>query len=480
MIVKSGTYRGMDLDSHIEAKIKLYDYKAVKDLRTQFMKYGNMRSIMKYLDLKYMEMSFHSISEVIVDRRIYLKEKAIGYDQKCKAYYYVYVDDFNKEILDDIRNKKYKMDPVRMIYIKEIKIKDSKLKVKDRPISIHSIKDLVLQTAINNLITEVIDKELLTNEIFGYREGIGVKDAVNKLEELISTRGVKYALVLDIKSFFDTINHNKLIKICKKYIKDKKVIALIREMIKPKIIDEKNDEEYVKEVGISQGSPISPTLANIYLDEVWDKYYRSIRTKEEVYMIRYADDVLMLTNNYNDVCKVKREAIKRFKEYDLEIEETKTKTIKLENNRIKYLGYEIEILGKVMNRYIPKDKIDTKKMKIRQILWHSRNDLKKLEYIMVLNKWVYIYDKYYGDSSPDLRERLYCLQYIMEINNMLWGMYRTYYDTVNYQALDKLTEYAKRKVKECWTNWVNDNLLEELIGRIRTRTDYMLARSNCN
>ena len=481
--VREGTYRGIDLDCHIESKIKLYDYKAVKELRNQFNKYGNMESIMKYITLKYLEMSFHSISEVItVDERIYLKEKAIGIDKMDKTNYLNNIDEYNNKLIEDIKNKEYEMNPIRMIYIKEEKIKDGKVKIKDRPISVHTVRDLVLQTAINNLIGNIIDKELLTDEVFGYREGIGVRDAIDRLEELIRLRGVKYALVLDIRSFFDTVNHKKLMEITKKYIKDKKVIGLIRKMITPHIMDTKKDEYYIKKVGISQGAPISPTLANIYLDEVWDKYYKNIKTKGNIYMIRYADDVMILGENYNDICKVKRKAVERFKEYDLEIAQDKTKIIRLEGNRIKYLGYEIEVVDGSIKKYIPKDKIDTKKMTIRRILRESLNDYMKEENRDRLLTWVKRL-RYFGDCSVYLPQRLYCTQYIMEMNNMLWGMYRTYYECENYSELDRLTEYAKRTTRRYWLNQNNqkyEDLIEELIGKIRTRLDYMIERSNCN
>lgn len=163
-----------------------------------------------------------------------------------------------------------------------------------RPLSIPSVRDRVLQTAAALVLTPVF--ELHFEEIsFAYRQGRSVDQAVAEVEQL-RQRGFKYVVDADIKGFFDNVDHALLMQKIAALVKDAELLDLIRQWLRTPIIDGKH--RFTPKKGIPQGSPLSPLLANLFLDHLDDALLG-----KNLHIIRYADDFVVL-------CKTQKRAQK--------------------------------------------------------------------------------------------------------------------------------------------------------------------------
>jgi len=126
-------------------------------------------------------------------------------------------------------------------------------------------------------------------EDYGYRPGRSAKDAIRKVKEY-AEQGYTYAVVLDLSKYFDTLNHNILLNLLRKNIKDERVIQLIKRYLKSGVME--NGVVLPTEEGSPQGGNLSPLLANIYLNEFDQEFL-----KRGVPCIRYADDIVLLAKS---------------------------------------------------------------------------------------------------------------------------------------------------------------------------------------
>ena len=134
-----------------------------------------------------------------------------------------------------------------------------------------------------------IYEPLFAEGSYGYRPGRSAKDAIKKLEEY-AEQGYTYAAVLDLSKYFDTLNHELLLGILRRNIKDERVIQLIKRYLKSGVMEDGVVVE--TEEGSPQGGNLSPLLANIYLNEFDQEYAR-----RGVPCIRYADDIVVLARS---------------------------------------------------------------------------------------------------------------------------------------------------------------------------------------
>ena len=227
------------------------------------------------------------------------------------------------KLTNEIMNESYRFTPIRRVYIPKA---DGKL----RPLGIPSVIDRVVQQALAIALSQEYDSTF-SNGSFGFRPNRGAHDAIRTAVGFLNM-GYSYVIDLDLKSFFDTVNHEFLLHLLAKRIKDKRVLRLVNKILKTEIIDK---DEHIKPVqGLSQGAPCSPVLANIVLD-LLDKELE----RRDHKFCRYADDVIIL-------CKSERAAertyasIAKFIEDKLHLTINKDKTnVGFINPSMKYLGF---------------------------------------------------------------------------------------------------------------------------------------------
>ncbi|RME50009.1 MAG: group II intron reverse transcriptase/maturase, partial [Caldilineae bacterium] len=161
-----------------------------------------------------------------------------------------------------------------------------------RPLGIPTVRDRVVQTALR-IVLEPIFEQRFAEQSYGFRPGRGCKDALRRVDELLG-EGYRYVVDADLKSYFDTIPHERLLSLVGERVSDGVVLQLVASFLEQGILD--GMSSWTPEEGTPQGAVISPLLSNIYLDPL-----DQLMARRGFQMVRYADDFVIL-------CRTRREA----------------------------------------------------------------------------------------------------------------------------------------------------------------------------
>lgn len=214
--------------------------------------------------------------------------KASGIDQVTKEEYGKNLQSNIESLEDQIQNGKWWPKPSREKLI-------PKPTGGTRPLAIGCLEDKIVQNLCAKIL-EAIYEPIFHRHSFGFRAGRDAHQAIARLHQEIRLRKDNCVVVeMDIEKFFNNISHIKLIELIKQRITDPHILRLIERMLKNSILSE-DGEIKVNEVGVPQGSPISPILANIYLHHILDQWFEK-NWAGRGQMIRYADDAVFVFNN---------------------------------------------------------------------------------------------------------------------------------------------------------------------------------------
>ena len=227
-----------------------------------------------------------------------------------------------EEILTTLLKGSYKPQPVKRVEI-------PKEYGKTRKLGIPTLTDRVIQQATLQVLTPIYEKQF-SQTSYGFRPNKGCHDALKKCQEY-ANQGYWYVIDMDLEKFFDTVNQSMLIEVLSRTIKDNRVVSLIQKFLNAGIMDK---GMFIKsEMGVPQGGPISPILANIMLNELdqnLDKWgYR---------FVRYADDLMIFTKSKR-AGQRQYQKVSKFIEGKLKLKINKEKTTITNLNQVKYLGY---------------------------------------------------------------------------------------------------------------------------------------------
>lgn len=229
---------------------------------------------------------------------------------------------YGDTIKEQIRNRKYKPQPVRRV---EIPKSDGGV----RNLGVPTVTDRFIQQAIAQVLTPIYEKQFHDNS-YGFRPGRCAEMAIIKGLEMMND-GYSWIVDIDLEKFFDTVNHDKLMKIISKTIGDGDVISLIRKFLVSGVMI---DDEYKETIiGTPQGGNLSPLLSNIMLNEL-DKELE----ERGLNFVRYADDCIILTKSEKAANRIMISITKLLEEkLGLKVNVIKSKVDR--PNGIKYLGF---------------------------------------------------------------------------------------------------------------------------------------------
>ena len=214
------------------------------------------------------------------------KGRGVGSDLQTLEQFEARLEENLAKLETELRSGTYRPRPIRRTHIPKPGSKER------RPLGIPTVRDKVVQTALKMVIEPIFEREFIDTS-YGFRPGLGCKDALRKVDQLLKA-GYTWVVDADLMSYFETIGHEWLMGEVRGRIADQRVLDLIESFLKQQILEDM--QQWTPEAGSPQGAVISPLLSNIYLHEV-DKAMKMAGYR----MVRYADDSVVL-------CKSQKQA----------------------------------------------------------------------------------------------------------------------------------------------------------------------------
>jgi group II intron reverse transcriptase/maturase len=195
---------------------------------------------------------------------------------------------------------------------------------KTRSLGIACVEDKIVQRAVAMILEQIYEVDFI-DDSFGSRPGRSCHDALKALGQKIGRRRVNFISDSDIRSFFDEVDHDKLLELLRIRIRDKRMLRLITRFLRAGVMIDGDWWRTAK--GISQGSVLSPLLANVYLHYVLDQWFeRDVlpRMQGEAYLVRYVDDFICAFQYHNDATRFQEVLVKRLGRFGLRLAEEKS------------------------------------------------------------------------------------------------------------------------------------------------------------
>jgi group II intron reverse transcriptase/maturase len=248
------------------------------------------------------------------------RDAAPGVDGVTWSDYEVDLQGNLERLNDRVHRGAYRAQPSRRKYI-------GKEDGSQRPLGIASLEDKILQGAVVRVLNAVYEEDFLGFS-YGFRPGRSQHDALDALMVGIKSKAVNWILDLDIRSFFDSVSHEWLLKFLEHRIGDPRVLQLIRSWLQAGVLE----GEVVRpgEVGTPQGATISPLLANVYLHyavDLWAQRWRKRQARGDMIIVRYADDSVLGFQHLEEAERFLEDLRERLEGFRLTLHPQKTRLI---------------------------------------------------------------------------------------------------------------------------------------------------------
>ncbi len=313
--------------------------------------------------------------------------KATGVDGVSKKDYGLKLEENLRELSQRLKRMGYRPGPKRRSYIPKPGSE------KGRPLGISNLEDKIVELALKRVL-EPIYEAVFEDSSYGYRPGRSPHQCLDALGRALQQDGCNHVVEADIRSFFDEVNHQWMVKFLRHRIADERVLRLIVRMLKSGIMED--GLVRATEKGTPQGSMLSPLLSNIYLHYVLDLWFgkrvsRQCRGKARYF--RFADDFVCCFQYESDARDFQRRLADRLEGFGLELAQEKTRCIEFgrfarENaykrgekpKEFTFLGFT-HYCGKTRNGYF-KVKRRTSRKKLGRSLRELSHWAKKVHYVL--------------------------------------------------------------------------------------------------
>ena len=255
------------------------------------------------------------------------KDGAPGVDDETAVQFAEHLEERLQDLLDRLKSGTYRAPPVRRVHIPK---GDGS---KTRPIGVPTFADKVLQRAVA-MILEAIYEQDFSDCSYGFRPGRSVHQALEALWQEFRSSGGGWVLEVDIKGFFDTLVHQRLREFLRLRVCDGVIQRSVNKWLKAGVLEDGFLSH--SDLGTPQGGVISPLLANVYLHHVLDQWFEEQvkpRLAGRAFLIRYADDFVIVFEHETDARRVHDVLPKRFGKYGLELHPEKTKIARFRRPR---------------------------------------------------------------------------------------------------------------------------------------------------
>ena len=308
-------------------------------------------------------------------RQVKRNKGAAGIDGMTCDKLLEYLRKYGDQIKDEVRNRLYKPSPVRRV---EIPKQDGSM----RKLGVPTAVDRFLQQAVAQVLSPIYEKQF-HKDSYGFRPGRGAHQAVLKATEYIN-EGYNWIVDLDLEKFFDTVDHDVLMSLLSKTVKDGAVLSLIRKFLESGVMIGQETEPTT--LGTVQGGNISPLLANVVLNEFdWELERRGLK------FVRYADDCMIMVKSQKAASRVLR-SVTKYLSLKLHLKVNASKTKIARPQEVKYLGFGFYCVFKD-KKFRPRvHQVSTKKLmeRIKTLTrrnWGVGNDFKIEKLNEVIRGW---------------------------------------------------------------------------------------------
>jgi RNA-directed DNA polymerase len=260
----------------------------------------------------------------IAFQKVANNQGAAGVDHVTIPMFEAHRDDELRRLSDQLRTGTYRPQAIRRHYIPKPGSQEL------RPLGIPTVRDRVVQTALRLVLEPIFEHEFAEHS-YGFRPGRGCKDALRRVDELLKA-GYTFIVDADLKSYFDTIPHDRLMTLVGQKVSDGRVLNLIEAFLKQGVLD--GLKEWTPETGSPQGAVISPLLSNIYLNPL-----DHLMAREGFEMVRYADDFVILCRSPEEAARALAKVQDWTAEAGLILHPTKTRIVNAQDETFDFLGY---------------------------------------------------------------------------------------------------------------------------------------------
>ena len=270
---------------------------------------------------KFISLSHHISIDLLEDAFYELKvDAAPGVDRLTWKDYEADLERNLEDLHNRVRSGAYRARPSRRVYI-------PRPDGRQRPLAVAALEDKIVQRAVVTLLNAIYEEDFL-GVSYGFRPGRSTHDALDALCVGIHSKKMSFILDADIRSFFDEINQEWLIRFLEHRIGDRRIIRLIQKWLKAGVMED--GVVTVSDRGTGQGSVISPLLANIYLHyalDLWALRWRRREVTGDMIFVRYADDFIVGFQHESDARRFLDEMRERLGKFALSLHPEKTRLI---------------------------------------------------------------------------------------------------------------------------------------------------------